>query len=147
MKADPATFRAGRPRLSLPFRWLARTIEPIARPLAGTRWFPLWAVLFHNGRTSGRQYATPIVARRTPDGFLIPLPFGDATQWARNLFAAGGGSLQFAGRRYVIADPQIVDWETAAAHLSRPLRFITARIGLRQYVLVREAPATEVAQP
>jgi len=142
MNADQTAFHAGRPRRSLPARWLARTVEPVARHLAGTRWFPLWATLYHTGRTSGRAYATPVVARRTPDGFLIPLPFGDATQWARNLFAAGGGSLQFAGRRYTIVDPRIVDLETAAAHLSRPLRFITGRIGLRQYVIVREVPTT-----
>jgi deazaflavin-dependent oxidoreductase (nitroreductase family) len=142
MNADPTVFDAGRPRRSLPARWLARTIEPIARPLAGTRWFPLWAILYHTGRTSGRAYATPIVARRTPDGFMIPLPFGDATQWARNLFAAGGGSLQFAGRRYAIAEPRVVDRETAAIHLSPPLRFVAGRLGLRQYVMVREAPTT-----
>ena len=30
MNTDPAVFHAGRPRRSLPVRWLARTIEPIA---------------------------------------------------------------------------------------------------------------------
>ena len=139
MSSTPTAFDAGRPRISRPIRWLARTVEPIARPLAGTRWFPLWAILRHTGRTSGTAYSTPIVALRTPDGFLIPLPFGDATQWAKNLFAAGGGSLQFAGRAYSIDEPQIVDHEVAGAHLPAVLRFVTGRLGLRQYVLVRRA--------
>lgn len=116
-------------------------MEPVASHLAGSRWFPLWAILRHTGRTSGKAYATPIVALRTPDGFLIPLPFGDATQWARNLFAAGGGSLRFASEEYRIAEPQIVDHEAATTHLGRVLSFVTARLGLRQYVLVREVRA------
>lgn len=132
------TFDAGRPRRSLPIRWLARVVEPVASHFAGTRWFPLWAILRHTGRTSGRTYATPVVGLRTPDGFLIPLPFGDATQWARNLFAAGGGALRFAGREYCIAEPRIVEHEEATAHLGRVLAALTAWLGLRQYVLVRE---------
>jgi deazaflavin-dependent oxidoreductase (nitroreductase family) len=135
-----AAFDAGRPRRSLPIRWLARAVEPVASHMAGNRWFPLWAILRHTGRTSGRVYATPVVGLRTPDGFMIPLPFGDATQWAKNLFAAGGGSLRFAGREYLIAEPQVIDHEAAKAHLSRVLAFVTARLGLRQYVLVREVP-------
>jgi deazaflavin-dependent oxidoreductase (nitroreductase family) len=137
MSSAPTTFDAGRPRRSLPIRWLARAVQPIASPLAGNRWFPLWAILRHTGRTSGKNYAIPVVALRTPDGFMIPLPFGDASQWARNVFAAGGGTLRFAGREYQFDQPQIVDHEAAATHLPRFLSFLTARLGLRQYVLVR----------
>jgi deazaflavin-dependent oxidoreductase (nitroreductase family) len=107
--------------------------------MAGSRWFPLWAILRYTGRTSGKVYATPVVGLRTPDGFLIPLPFGDATQWAKNLFVAGGGAIRFAGREYQIADPRIVDHDEAKVHLGRVLAVITAWLGLRQYVLVREA--------
>jgi deazaflavin-dependent oxidoreductase (nitroreductase family) len=110
-------------------------------PLAGTRWFPYYAILRHTGRTSGKAYATPVVARPTPDGFLIPLPFGDATQWARNLFAAGGGTLRYAGREQRIAEPRIVDREVGGAHLPRVVRFVAGRLGLRQYVLVRRLPS------
>ena len=141
-----ATFDAGRPRRSLPIRWLARSVEPIASHIAGNRWFPLWAILRHTGRTSGKVYATPVVGLRTPDGFMIPLPFGDATQWARNLFAAGGGSLRFAGREYQISEPLIVDHDAARAHLPLPLRFLTARLGLRQYLLVREVSNERVQE-
>lgn len=130
---------AGRPHRSGPIRRLVRPFGPIAMPLAGTRWFPLWAILRHTGRTSGKAYATPIVARATPDGFIIPLPFGDATQWAKNLFAAGGGSIRFAGREHQIVEPRIVDREVAAAHLPPLLRFLSGRLGLRQWVLVQRA--------
>jgi deazaflavin-dependent oxidoreductase (nitroreductase family) len=137
MTSTPATFDAGRPHFSGPIRRLAKPFGPVARPLAGTRWFPLWAILRHTGRTSGTAYATPVVALRTGDGFIVPLPFGDATQWARNLFAAGGGSLRSAGREYQIGDPQIVEGEAAAVQLPPLIQFLARRFGLRQYVLVR----------
>ena len=141
MTSANAAFDAGQPRRSLPVRWLAKAVEPIAKPMAGNRWFPLWAILRHTGRTSGKPYGTPIVALRTKGGFLIPLPFGDATQWAKNLFAAGGGSVRFGGREYRIAQPRILDYDEAKRYQPRALGFLTARLGLRQYVLVRELQA------
>jgi deazaflavin-dependent oxidoreductase (nitroreductase family) len=139
MNTTSTEFQAGRPRRSLPIRSLARAVEPIARRMAGSRIFPLWSILRHTGRTSGTSYGTPVVALATPDGFVIPLPFGDATQWARNLFAAGGGSIRFAGREHRIVNPQIVGEDVAGRYLPLPFRFISNRLGLRQYVIVRRA--------
>jgi deazaflavin-dependent oxidoreductase (nitroreductase family) len=138
MNTTSPDFVADRPRRSLPIRAIARPFGPIAKRMAGTRIFPLWGIVRHTGRTSGKSYATPVVVRPTPDGFLIPLPFGDATQWARNLFAAGGGSIRFAGREHQIDEPRIIDLETAAAHLPPPIRFASRRLGLRQWVIVRK---------
>jgi deazaflavin-dependent oxidoreductase (nitroreductase family) len=140
MTSEP-TFDAGAPRFSGPIRWIARPLGPLARPIAGRRWFPFYAVLHHTGRTSGKGYATPVVALRASDGFLVPLPFGDATQWAKNLFAAGGGSLTFAGRDYRITDPRIMDRADARTHLPAFVRFLATRLGLRQFVLVRSVAA------
>jgi deazaflavin-dependent oxidoreductase (nitroreductase family) len=137
MNTTPATFDAGRPRLSGPVRALARPFGPIAQRMAGSRWFPLWAILRHTGRTSGTAYSTPIVALHTADGFIIPLPFGDATQWAKNLFAAGRGSIRSAGREHEIGEPRLVEGEEAAAHLPGHIRFVSGRLGLRHFVLVR----------
>ena len=134
-------FVAGRPRRSGPFRALARSFGPIANRFAGRRWFPLWVILRHTGRTSGTLYATTVVSIRTPDGFMIPLPFGSATQWAKNLFAAGGGSLGSHGREYRIVEPRIVSREVADAHLPLPFRFTAGRFGLREYVIVRRVEA------
>ncbi|MEA2608645.1 MAG: hypothetical protein QOJ75_888 [Chloroflexota bacterium] len=137
MNTTTTDFAASPPRRSGPLRRFVRAFGPIAKPVAGTRIFPLWAVLRHTGRTSGTAYATPIVALGTPDGFMIPLPFGAATQWARNLFAAGGGSIRVSGREHLIVEPQVVDLEAAATYLPPPIRFVAARIGLREFVLVR----------
>ncbi|MBV9597097.1 MAG: hypothetical protein JOZ87_09540 [Chloroflexi bacterium] len=69
--------------------------KPVLR-LAGTRWMPLYGVLEHRGRRSGTLFRTPVVVRPTPDGFVVPMPWGETTDWyptcARRAAAA------FAGR-------------------------------------------------
>jgi deazaflavin-dependent oxidoreductase (nitroreductase family) len=137
MNERPAVFDAGRPRVSGPIRRISRPLGPIALPIAGTRWLPFYSIVRHTGRTSGKAHSTPVVAIRIPDGFLIPLPFGDATQWAKNLFAAGRGRLQHGGREYEIDEPRVVGGDAVEAHLPRGVRFLARVLGLRQYVLVR----------
>ena len=119
------------------FRRIAIRTAGLARPLAGTRWFRLWAVLHHVGRTSGRAFATPIVALPVRDGFLIPLPFGDQTQWLRNLQAADDAGLRHAGHDYVIDMPESVELDAVAAELAAPIRFAAGRFGLHRFVRVR----------
>ena len=131
-------FEVGRPRISRPIRAISRPLGPLALPVAGRRWLPYYAILRHTGRTSGKSYSTPVVSLRTPDGFIIPLPFGDVTQWAKNLFAAGGGSLRRGGREYQIGEPRIVERDDAKAYLPLFVRFISRRLGLRQFVVVRQ---------
>ncbi len=127
---------AGRPRLSGPIWAISRRFGSMGNRLAGTRLLPLWAILRHTGRTSGKAYATAVVALRTADGFVIPLPFGDATQWAKNLIAAGGGTIRSAGHEHRIVHPVVVERDAIAAQLPSVIRFVTRRIGLRHFVLV-----------
>jgi deazaflavin-dependent oxidoreductase (nitroreductase family) len=119
---------------------------PISRPLAGRRWFRLWGVLHHVGRKSGRTYATPVVVRRTADGFVIPLPFGEGTQWVRNLQAAGGGTLRWDGRDYRFVDPVIVDLD-AVADSFRGFERAVLRRGGASLVRVRDATDPAADRP
>lgn len=72
-----------------------------------------YAVVNHVGRRSGKAYRTPIVAERAPGGFLIPLPYGDDTDWCLNILAAGGCTLQHDGRRYPLTLPRVVEADEA----------------------------------
>lgn len=120
-----------------PLRRAAKAFAGLSRPLAGRRWFTLWAVLVHRGRTSGRTYRTPIVARPTTDGFVIPMPFGDGTQWAKNLIAAGAGTLRWNGRDHRIVDPEIVGAADAEAAFSRWQRGGVRAFGMTTFMRVR----------
>lgn len=114
---------------------------PIGRRLAGSRWFPLWAILRHTGRKSGTPYAIPVVALPTDRGFLIPLPFGSRTQWALNLLASGRGAVRWRSREYAITQPEVLelrDPEVDAA-LPAPIRYLAGRIGIETWVRVSRA--------
>jgi hypothetical protein len=50
--------------------------NPAMMKLAGRRYF-FAGIIRHTGRRSGREYATPVWALPTSEGFLISLPFGE----------------------------------------------------------------------
>jgi deazaflavin-dependent oxidoreductase (nitroreductase family) len=111
-----------------PPRTAQRAFAPVARALAGRRWFPLWAVVHHRGRKSGTSFQTPIAVVPTIDRatVLIGLPWGAHTNWARNVVAAGGAVLTWRGRDVSTESPRIVDGAEAAA-LAKPLFRVVVR--------------------
>src|SRR5258708_24319038 len=90
-----------------------RLFNPLTLALAGSRRLPLFAVVHHRGRRSGRSYTTPVGARRTADGFVIPLTFGDRADWFRNVRAAGAGVIPWRGADYPGVGPEPADLATA----------------------------------
>ena len=67
---------------------LTKMLNPLVGTLAGRRHFPM-AQLNHVGRRTGRTYLTSVGARLSGDVVLIPLTFGNQSDWARNVYAAG----------------------------------------------------------
>jgi len=72
------------------------------------------------GRTSGRIYRIPVATAPTPDGFVIPLPFGGAKQWARNVLATGGATIHWNGQTFAVADPEVIPASEAKQHFMAP---------------------------
>jgi hypothetical protein len=66
------------------------------------------SVMRHRGRTSGRAYETPLVPFPIDGGFVIPLPYGAATDWVRNVLAHGSAELVTDGRTYALDRPEVV---------------------------------------
>lgn len=93
-----------------PANWLIiRWGLPLALTfLAGRRFFPLWAVLHHRGRTSGRLLAVPVAVLAAPDVFVIPLLFGPRTNWVRNVLAADGCVLRWRGVEHSLTGPELI---------------------------------------
>jgi deazaflavin-dependent oxidoreductase (nitroreductase family) len=103
---------------------LVKLTSPLARQVAGRRWFPLWAVVHHRGRRSGQAYAVPVAVLVTPTTFVIGLPWGPPTNWAQNVLAAGGCTMRWKGLDHHLTDPELVDREVAlraAAAWQRPV--------------------------
>ncbi len=130
-KAAPA-----RPSLA---RRLIHSTNGLMTHFSGTRLFPLWGVLEHRGRKSGRVFRTPIVARRTSDGFFIPMPFGEGTDWTRNVIAAGGAAIRWKGRRYELTDPEIVDPEVAKSAFAGWQSAAFRPVGIEHFLRLRDA--------
>jgi deazaflavin-dependent oxidoreductase (nitroreductase family) len=120
-------------------RVFTRVTDPITRPLAGHRFFKLWAVVHHVGRRSGARYATPVAIVTTPDGFVIPLPWGERTNWARNVLEAGGCRVQWGGTEYSLVDPQLITRSEANEFFGRILRLGLSMFGMRVFLRLRRA--------
>jgi deazaflavin-dependent oxidoreductase (nitroreductase family) len=109
----------------------------LTRPLAGRRLFPLWAVLRHRGRKSGREYAVPVGVRGTAEGYFIALPFGDRTQWLHNVIAAGECTVRWRGTDIALADPTIIRAEEAAFAFPLVLRWMMRAAGAHSVLRLR----------
>lgn len=135
---DGAAPMATRPRRADPL--LLRAVRfggRLTRPLAGRRFFPLWAVLRHRGRRSGRDYAVPVGVQATADGYFIALPFGEQTQWAHNVVAAGGCTLRWRGEDLVMTDPSIVGTDQAASAFPLAQRWMMRAAGVHSFIRLR----------
>lgn len=71
------------------------------------------SVVHHVGRRSGRAYETPVVAVGQDDGFLIALPYGDRTDWMKNVLANGKATVVTHGRTYPVDQPQVLPMNEA----------------------------------
>jgi deazaflavin-dependent oxidoreductase (nitroreductase family) len=111
-------------------------------PLAGKRWNPLFAVIEHRGRRSGRVYSTPVAARHTSGGFVVALAFGTHVDWYRNLRATGGGTIRWCGQLYPVTAPVPVAASQAieAFNVVQRLAMRVARID--SFILLPDASAS-----
>jgi deazaflavin-dependent oxidoreductase (nitroreductase family) len=114
---------------------------PIALRVAETGRIPIWAVVRHRGRRSGKLYSTPIAIRPTPDGFVLPLPWGEGTDWCRNLRAAGGGIVRWGGADIEVDGPEIIDTADALPAFDAYMRPIVNLVGIKKFLRVRRAVA------
>jgi hypothetical protein len=116
----------------------AQLTAPLARRFAGRRFFPLWAVVQHRGRRSGRELAVPVAVRVTADAFLIVLPWGAGTNWVRNVLAAGGCVLRWNGADHTVTEPQVLGRDRARAYFGRPTWLVVERLmGADAFLLLR----------
>ena len=122
---------------------LTKVLNPVMRKLAGRRHMRMAAEIRHVGRRSGRPYVTPAGARLTGDIFVIPLTFGNQSDWSRNVRAAGSCTIRLEGTEYRAVQPELADRDQAApvvrAAFGPAERAMFRMLGIRQYLLLRRA--------
>ena len=124
---------------------LTGVFNPLAMPLASAGIVPVWGVVRHTGRKSGRSFATPIALAAKGDAFFVPLPWGERTDWCRNVVAAHGGVIRYRGRDYRVADPLVVSAADATPAFPRVIRPVIPVVGIKSFLRLRRVDALRSA--
>ena len=110
-------------------QWLARfnrrVTNPIQRLWAG--WAPMYCILDHVGRKSGKSYRTPLMVFSTGNGVAILLTYGPDRDWLKNLTAAGSGRVKRYGKTFEVRDPRIMPRSEAARYVDARWQPLFAR--------------------
>ena len=130
------------PRLGGLFLRVARATASLTLPLAGKRWNPIFSVVRHTGRRSGRTFDTPVAARRWEDGFVLALAFGSGAHWYRNLLATGGGVIRWRGKESPVGTPEPIGVDEALTAFNAVQRAGLRAAGIDGYIRVRDAAAS-----
>ena len=142
----PVPVPAVRPALlvRIAMRPMTRVLNPLIRKFAGRRHFPMAAEIRHVGRKSGRVYVTPVGGRVSGDVAVIPLTFGNQSDWSKNVRAAGGCSIRVNGQDYAATEPRLVGRSDAGPLLRSafgPMERASFRLlGIKQYLRLRVVP-------
>jgi deazaflavin-dependent oxidoreductase (nitroreductase family) len=126
-------------------RPMTKVLNPLIARMAGRRHFPMAAQIRHVGRQSGRAYVTSVGARINGDVAVIPLTFGNLSDWSKNVRAAGGCTIRVNAQDYHATRPEFLDRQAAAPLLastfSPVVRASFRMLGIRQYLRLRVVPA------
>src|SRR5512142_1882832 len=135
-------FRLG-PRARRMIRSAAHLVNPLVLRIAGRRHMPVIGIIHHNGRNTGRRYATPLGIRpAAAGGFVMPLTFGESAGWYRNIMAAGWCVITWRGADHTVASPVIVDRATALPAFPRYERLALRAIGINEFVWLYDEPSS-----
>ena len=96
-------------------RLFTRAMRPLALRSAGKEGTST-SVVRHVGRRSGRTYQTPVIAARHDDSFLIALPYGERTDWLKNVLAGGSAAIVSNGQTYEVNRPQVIPMMEATTY-------------------------------
>lgn len=122
-------------------RYFSRNIlNPVILNFAGYPRNP-YAVLHHVGRRSGNPYTTPLLAQSFTYGFVIPLTYGDVTDWYRNIQAAGGCTIRWNGTEYATEKPERIDAPAALPMFPLAVRLVLQAFGIKQFVKIEHSQA------
>jgi deazaflavin-dependent oxidoreductase (nitroreductase family) len=135
---DPSWF------VRMVIRPMTKVLNPLIVKFAGSRHFGMAAQIQHVGRRSGRVYVTPASAHVHGDVIVVALTFGNQSDWARNVRAAGGCTVRTNGRTYRATNPEFLSRAEAKPLLKAafsPLQRAGMRmLAVRQFMTLDAGP-------
>ena len=108
-----------------------RLVMSIGR--AGKR-ISLFAVLQHTGRKSGKIYTTPVRLVKKEKLLIIPLTYGERSDWYQNLKASGKVQVTWQGQTYTAGDPERLEVSEAANDFPFISRLLFKLDGLPEFI-------------
>ena len=114
-----------------------RFVNPITRLVAG--WLPGFGILGYRGRTSGKEYRTPMNVFRRGEEYVFALTYGPDVQWVKNIMAAGECRLTTQGRTLRLIGPRLVHDPTRKL-MPPVVRQFLGLLRVTQFLSIRIAP-------
>ena len=133
----PSTTTSERPLAGKIFGVFTPVLNRVITKIAGRRYVPLYILLRHRGRRSGRAYATPVVALRVPGGFAIPMAFGEGADWYRNIIAARGATIRRHGTEHQLLEPAAIDPDSATSPFPEWQKPVFRALGIRRFLFLK----------
>jgi len=127
-------------------RWLAKINIAFTNRITGlfAGWLPVFGILTHVGRKSGKVYRTPINVFRVPNGFIIALTYSSQCEWVKNVLAAGGCELETRGKKYELSAPKVMR-DPTRRRFPFLVRFVLRIVGADEYMELSKSLAFTAA--
>jgi len=122
-------------------RLFTRVMRPLVMRAAGREGSGT-SVVRHVGRRSGRTYETPVVVARHDDHFLIALPYGERTDWLKNVLGKGSAAIVTSGRAYEVDLPEVIPMAEATAYFRPGEQRMQRQFRVESALKVRLRPET-----
>ena len=133
----PTATKSDRPLAGRIFGLFTPVLNRFVTRIAGRRYVPLYVLLRHRGRRSGRAYATPVVGMRVPGGFAIPMAFGEGADWYRNIVAEGRATIRQQGTEHQLGDPAAIDPDSASSPFPGWQKPVVRALGIRRFLFLK----------
>jgi deazaflavin-dependent oxidoreductase (nitroreductase family) len=137
-----------RTRRSAPFprrfaRFNRTVANPVMRLIAGR--LPPFAIVKHRGRTTGRGYATPVLAFGTDDGLVTGVLYGTSSDWVSNALAADQAEVKRLGTAHEYGQPRLVGRDEGLPLLPAIVRGAFRLLGVRAFLRLTLSPPHEAS--
>ena len=96
----------------------------------------VFGLIRHVGRTSGRQYVTPVRLVHEDKNFIIPLTYGENSSWYKNLQSTKKMEIMWQGTIYQVGHPKLIELSQGNKKFPWISRVLFKRDGLENFVQV-----------